>query len=969
MPDIYHSLPALKLSGSQSERFAAWLEQLPPGQSAVLEPQTGLLRPLLSGAPYLAALAEKFPGFLVAVFKKNPEAVLADILETLSETAIVELSEASLAKAMRLAKSKSALLAAIAETGGVWTTAQASKALSDLADISLEAGLNFLLRAAARSSKLTINESEVSANNCALAIFALGKHGGQELNYSSDIDIVAFFDPRANILKHPEEASKFYSRLVRQLAALMQERSEHGYVFRTDLRLRPDPSSTPVALSIDAALTYYESRGQNWERAAWIKARPAAGDLRVAGNFLDELTPFIWRKHLDYAAISDIQAMKRQINIAQNIGGQRLGGHNVKLGHGGIREIEFFTQTQQLIAGGREPELRVRPTVLALAALAANSWISLETAREMERAYWFLRAVENRLQMLNDEQTHILPETKDELAIVASLMGFEKLESFENAYRRTLEVVTKNYTNLFVTGHDLSADIGSLVFTGADDDPATLETLSKMGFANPSLAAATIRKWHYGSYAATRAAAARAHLTELVPMLLETICRAGNADVALARFDDFLSRLPAGVQLFALLCAHARLRQLLVAFMASAPAMAQEVIRRVHVLDGLIDPARTGELLDPEILVKKVDGFLDQARDFEDLIERARIIGHEQMFLISAGLISGTIDAVRAGRQYSALAEALLEHLLVRVRNVFEQRHGKIKGAQIALLAFGKLGSSEMSVTSDLDVILLYEVPEGSVISDGDKPLEIPHYFARLTQRFIAAISARTANGVLYQVDMRLRPSGNAGPLATSLAGFSQYQYDKAWTWEHLALTRARVICANADFSAQINQVIERVLSARKERKKIIADTVEMRARLAKQRPPRHTLDLKLVAGGLMDIEFVAQSAILVFGDRLLAKRFDTRAVLLALFHMGALPQGEQLAQIHAKMSSVVQVMSVCLVDPVKRENWSIAFKELLARLTNYPDFLRLESELEQMQATVIKAAGQWYESIVKNTP
>ncbi len=967
MANIFKPLPDMQLSGLQSGRFASWLEQLAASERVEIERHAALLAPLFSMAPYLAALAERFPAFLVEVFRENPDVVLAKTLQTLAKTAIKETDQPALAKAMRQAKGKTALLAAIAETGGLWSTAQSTKALSDLADASLAAGLNFLLRAAARRKKLTLDENKADGANCGLAIFALGKHGGQELNYSSDIDIVAFFDPRANVLAQPGEASKFYSRLVQSLASLMEERSEYGYVFRTDLRLRPDPGSTPVALSLDAALTYYEGRGQNWERAAWIKARPAAGDMRVAENFLNELTPFIWRKHLDYAAIADIQAMKRQINIAQNVGGQRLAGHNVKLGRGGIREIEFFTQTQQLIAGGREPDLRVRPTVLALKKLAANSWISQDTAREMERAYWFLRAVENRLQMLNDEQTHTLAESERELAVIACLMGFEKLEDFAKAYSQTLDVVTKNYTNLFVGENDLSANSGSLVFTGTDDDPATIETLSKMGFANPQLAAATIRKWHYGGYKATRAAAARAHLTELVPLLLKTICRAGNADKALARFDDFLSRLPAGVQLFALLCAHARLRQLLVAFMASAPRLAQEVIRRAHVLDGMIDPARAGELLDQEILVKKVDSFLDQARDFEDTIDRARIIGQEQMFLISAGLISGTIDAVRAGRQYSALAEALLERLLVRVRLEFEQRYGKIKGAKVALLAFGKLGSHEMSVTSDLDVILLYDVPgdisEAGKISDGQKPLEAPHYFARLTQRFIAAVSAQTANGVLYELDMRLRPSGNAGPLATSLAGFSRYQRDKAWTWEHLALTRARVLCADADFSARINKIIKQVLSAPNDRQKIIADTVEMRARLLAQRPPHHNFDLKLVAGGLMDIEFIAQSAILVFGDQLLAKRGDTRAVLMALYQMGALAEGEELAQIHKTMSTIIQVMSVCLLDPLKKENWSMAFKDLMARLANYPDFFRLETDLERMEVVVTKAANQWYES------
>ncbi|VAW19515.1 Glutamate-ammonia-ligase adenylyltransferase [hydrothermal vent metagenome] len=963
MPNFFKPLPDMQSSAIKSNRFAFWLEQLPTRQRAIIAPHAPLLAPLLTTAPYLAALAEKFSDFLVRILQENPDTLMTEILRELAQGAISETDEAILARAMRQTKSKIALLAAIAETSGVWTTAQASKALSDLADASLEAGLDFLMRAAARRKKLVLEQDEVNAANCGLAIFAMGKHGGQELNYSSDIDIVAFFDPRANVLAEPEEASKFYSRLVRQLASLMEERSEYGYVFRTDLRLRPDPGSTPVALSLDAALTYYEGRGQNWERAAWIKARPAAGDIGVAENFLAELTPFIWRKHLDYAAISDIQAMKRQINIAQKIGGQRLAGHNVKLGRGGIREIEFFTQTQQLIAGGREPALRVRPTVLALEKLAANKWISLETAREMERAYWFLRAVENRLQMLNDHQTHTLAETQDELSAIACLMGFKELESFAAAYRGTLDIVTRNYNNLFVGQNDLSANVGSLVFTGADEDPATLETLGKMGFANPSLAAATIRKWHYGGYKATRAAAARAHLTELVPLLLQTICRAGNADKALARFDDFLSRLPAGVQLFALLCAHARLRELLIAFMASAPRLAQEVIRRAHVLDGLIDPARADELLDTKILAEKVDGFIDQARDFEDAIERARIIGSEQMFLIAAGLISGTIDAVRAGRQYSALAEALLERLFVRVRAVFEQRHGKIKGAKVALLAFGKLGSREMSATSDLDVILLYDVPDAGAISNGAKPLEAPHYFARLTQRFIAAVSARTAQGVLYEVDMRLRPSGNAGPLATSLTGFSRYQRDKAWTWEHLALTRARVLCADADFSARINSIIKQVLSAPGDRSKIIADTVEMRARLAEQRPPRHTLDLKLVAGGLIDIEFVAQSAILIFGDQLLDKLGDTRAVLLALFQMGALPSGEELAQIHKTMSTIIQVMSVCLVDPAKRESWSAAFKELLARLANYPDFSRLETDLKRMREVVTKAASQWYES------
>src|SRR5690606_4869895 len=259
--------------------------------------------------------------------------------------------EEALAPVLRIAKGRTALLAALAETGGAWTTAQATAALSDLADVALDAALNLLMRQAAEKGALAIAAHQATAANSGLAIFALGKHGGRELNYSSDIDIVAFFDPQKPVLADPGEATKTYSRMIQKLVGLMEEPRAYGYVFRTDLRLRPDPGSTPVAISVDAAMAYYEVRGQNWERAAWIKSRPCAGDRQVGEAFIRELAPYVWRKHLDFATIADIQAMKRQINVSKNVGDIRVEGHNVKLGRGGIREIEFFAQTQQLIAG------------------------------------------------------------------------------------------------------------------------------------------------------------------------------------------------------------------------------------------------------------------------------------------------------------------------------------------------------------------------------------------------------------------------------------------------------------------------------------------------------------------------------------------------------------------------------------------------------------------------------------------
>ncbi len=914
------------------------------------------LEALLESAPYLNGLAERHAEWFAASRAISPDTALQTVLLGVKRAGETAADEAEISRELRIAKGRVALLAAVSEVEGNWTTAQSTAALSDLADFALEAGLDTLMRLAAARGQVR-NSTAASSG---LAIFALGKHGGRELNYSSDIDIVAFFDSDKVDASEPGEETRLMSRIVQRLANLMQDRTEHGYVFRTDLRLRPDPGATPVALPIEAALNYYESRGQNWERAAWIKARPCAGDRALGEAFIKELAPYIWRKHLDFATIADIQAMKRQINIAKNVGDVRVEGHNVKLGLGGIREIEFFTQTQQLIAGGRDLSLRVRPTAEALAALARANWISPQAADDLTRTYWFLRAVENRLQMLRDEQTQTMPETEAGIAVIATLMGHDSSPAFESTYRAALNLVVGYYADLFAEGETLGSGTGSLVFTGTDDDPETLETLSGMGFKQPSKAIDTVKKWHYGSYAATRASAARAHLTELLPALLGTISEAGNPDDALRRFDDFLSRLPAGVQLFSLLRNHENLRSLLVALMASAPRMADAVIHRAHVMDSLIDPAFADIVRRKEALLEKIEAFFADARDYQDVIDRARILGQEQLFLIAAGLLAGTLDARRAGEQFTTLAEALLLKLFDAVRREFEKRHGVVPGARVALLAFGKMASREMTARSDLDFIMLYDL-DGSEESDGEKPLAASQYFARLTQRLIAAVSAPTSEGVLYEVDMRLRPSGNAGPLATRLAGFIQYHHESAWTWEHMALSRARVVQADDGLGEVIDTAIAEILSRPREAAKTVDDVLTMRALMAKERPRRHAFDLKLAPGGLIDLEFIAQSAQLVARDAVAAPQAPVDEVLRRLGETGLVPAGERLAEIHTLYSTVLQVMSAALADPFKEEGWTEAFRELLAQRTNTPNFERLASDIREMEAEVSAAGEAWY--------
>jgi glutamate-ammonia-ligase adenylyltransferase len=567
--------------------------------------------------------------------------------------------------------------------------------------------------------------------------------------------------------------------------------------------------------------------------------------------------------------------------------------------------------------------------------------------------------------MLRDEQTHVMPESSHEVAVIAELMGEPDLPAFESRYRDALNLVVNYYSDLFREGETLGSGEGNLVFTGSDDDPGTIETLSAMGFADPAKVSATVRKWHYGSYAATRAAAARAHLTELLPALLRTLASTGNADEAMERFDNFLSRLPSGVQLFSLLRNHERLRSLLVALMASAPRMAEAVIHRAHVMDGLIDPAFGDEVRRPAVLVAKVADFLGEARDYQEVIDRARIIGQEQKFLIAAGLLSGTVNATRAGEQFTALAETLLQHLFAAVRREFEQRHGVIPGARAALLAFGKMASREMTVASDLDFIMLYAVDGEAEESNGEKPLALNQYFTRLTQRLVTALTAPTSEGVLYAADMRLRPSGNAGPLATSLPGFVGYHHEHAWTWEHLALSRARPVVADEGLGETVTGAIEEILSRPRDTAKTIEDVLAMRARMAKERPPRHPFDLKLASGGLIDLEFIAQSAQLVARQAIAAPQASTAATLARLEATGLLPEGGRLVEIHQTYTTVLQVMSAALADPFKDEGWTSGFRELLAGLTNYPSFQRLQDDLAAMQGEVRMAAEKWYASAV----
>ncbi|MCW8914826.1 MAG: bifunctional [glutamine synthetase] adenylyltransferase/[glutamine synthetase]-adenylyl-L-tyrosine phosphorylase [Magnetovibrio sp.] len=816
---------------------------------------------VFGNSPFLSACWLNDPLFTKDLLEFGPNKARDDVLQATREGS-KGLSEPELKRHLRVQKKRIALAAAIADISGAWGLFDVTGALSDFADAATSAASAHMLKTLHDRGKIKLPDPENPEMGSGLVILGMGKLGGRELNYSSDIDLIILFEADIIETDEPYELGQSFVRLARGLVSLLDERTEDGYVFRTDLRLRPDPGSTPLALSTSAAEVYYESIGQNWERAAMIKARPIAGDLEAGKAFLAHLKPFIWRKNLDFAAIQDIQSIKRQINAHKGGTDIKLRGHNVKLGRGGIREIEFYAQTQQLIWGGRERNLRVIPTLEALDALVAADHEKARNAEVLAGAYHYLREVEHHLQMINDEQTHSLPEDDEGLNAISTFMGYDKLEDFAEKLLDTLNLVEGLYAGLFAEGEQLSADGadgGNLVFTGGESDPETLKTLTGMGFQNPEAIDSAIRGWHHARYRATRSTRSRAILTELMPLILETMAATAEPDNAFLRFDKFLSKLPAGVQLFSMFQSNPQMLELIAEILGTAPRLAEHLAHKANILDGVLTPGFLEELPTGDDMHNELAHLLEDATCMEEVLDLARRWAKDRKFQVGVQILKGTITERESQRALTCIAETLLNALQPRVEDEFAERHGRVKGGAMSVVAFGKLGSGEKTPTSDMDMTFIYTFDEGENASDGDKPLAVSQYFARLSQRLINALSAPTAEGALYEVDMRLRPSGNAGPIATSLAAFKQYQATDAWTWEHMALTRARALTGPQELRDQIEAEIRTVLTSERDDDKLVVDVSDMRSRMDKDRHTDIAWEIKNYRGGLVDIEFISQ--------------------------------------------------------------------------------------------------------------
>jgi glutamate-ammonia-ligase adenylyltransferase len=939
---------ALAEAGAEAADARAW-SGTPAG--------TALLAAIFGNSPFLSGAAVREWSFLTDLVERGPDAAFDEIIAAVKrpidgkDTAIVM-------RQLRVARRRVALTAALAELAGIWSLEQQMAALTRFAEVAIDAPLRYLLRTTP-GADLTPETTEPATSG--LVVLGMGKLGGGELNYSSDIDLILLYDPARAAPLARDALHGFFNRLARELVRILDERTADGYVFRTDLRLRPDPRSTPLVMSVAAALGYYESVGQNWERAALIKARPVAGD-RVAGRrFLAELQPYIWRKNLDFAAIADIHSIKRQIQAYRGGGKIAVLGHDIKIGRGGIREIEFFAQTQQLIWGGRRSELRVGATCEALARLAAAGRISESDRATLTADYRFLRRVEHFLQMVEDQQTHRLPNDTEGIGKLAVFLGYPTGEAFMEDLVAHLTSVERYYAELFEGAPSLAGS-GNLVFTGADDDPATLETLAAMGFDKPSAVAAMVRDWHHGRMRATRSQRAREILTELVPELLRIFGASAAPDTALRRFDEFLSRLPAGVQLFSLFQANPGLLQLVADIMAEAPLLAENLARRPGLLDAVLGGDFFAPLPSAAGLAEDLDRLLSGARDFEDALNLLRRWANERRFQIGVQLLHRRLDPALSGEAYARVAETVLGALLPTVTADFARAHGNVAGGELAILAMGRLGSREMTASSDLDLILIYDAPADSAASDGDRPLAVTAYYARLCQRLIGAITAPTAEGRLYEVDMRLRPSGASGPIATSLAHFAQYQRESAWTWEHMALTRARPVGGDAPLRDRIESAIRVALTLPRDPDRLVADVADMRRRIADEHPRPAPLDLRNRRGGLLDLEFIAQYLMLrSAAQNPSVLHHDIAAAIAALGAATILPPpaAQALGEAH-RLLRAVRVFLTLLFDEVPDpEVLAGSAGETLARSVGAVDFRRLDAEISAACEKVVACYDQ----------
>ena len=874
-----------------------------------------------ANSPFLSGLIDRNADLMPMIQAGDFDAALASALARKAQ---------SVGTALRKQRQGVALVTAIADLSGIWDLTRVTHILSDFADHALDQAI-----AAA------IEERVPGAPNQGFAVIALGKHGGRELNYSSDIDPIFLFDPKTLPHRERDDVAEAAVRYGRRVIELLSALDGDGYVFRVDMRLRPSPEVSPIVLPVEAAIGYYESSALAWEQAAFIRSRVSSGDRALGDYFLKAIVPFIWRKSLDFGQLKNITAMTAQIRD-HYAKGQTMGlGFDLKRGHGGIRECEFFAQAHQLIHGGRDPMLRVADTRAALTALAAAGPITPQEAETLSSAYTQLRMFEHRLQMHSDRQTHEIPANRDTADAVARLHGLHDADALIAAIAPITALVAAIYDRMVDAG-------GSEGPRLAEEGLPLEEQLTDLGFADPAAVMQRLARWRSGKIRAIRSPSARDAFEAVLPAIMAALAQAPDSDRAIARFDNMIEGMPSAINVFRLLEARPGLVQLVADILSYAPTLADDLGRQSRYLDALIDTSAMHLPGDMSALQDAMQRRIGNA-DYQSTLDIVRDYVGEKRFALGVQLIEGRSDALAIAQAYAHLAEASLQTLTTATVAEFEKAHGKIAGGELIILALGRLGGEALTHASDLDIILLF-TGDHLAESDGPRALGATQYFNRLAQRVIAAMSVATASGALYEIDTRLRPSGADGLLCASVKSFDQYQRENAWTWEHMALTRARVLFGSAGARDQVAEIIRDILHTPRDGDKLRHDIAKMRKDMAAHKPPKGALDVKLLPGGLVDMEFIIHALQLETHDGMQPQLGPAIDGLVAAGHLQA-----DFAKAFALMARLLVMVRLIAPDCAAPPE---AAQYLIAHSLGFDDWDGLTRALRDYRGVVM---DQWH--------
>ena len=958
--NIYKPIPQYT---EKTDEIAAQLKQSlsPSGKDEkISDEMRNSIGTMFGYSPYLSSIALKNIDFICNLFTKGPNEGIKEVFAHIEAPLSSAIDIAELMEQLRVGKAMLALTCAYADLNCIWPLTRTTQALSQFASKALNIALAFLLTREVRKGNIETPALSTSStdiinpsicDDCGFFILGMGKLGANELNYSSDIDLIALYNPEKIKYLGKKTIGHFFVGITQELMQIMERRTMHGYVFRTDLRLRPDPGSTPPAISIIAAETYYHTVAVNWERSAMIKASPIAGDTKEGKAYLDNLSSWIWRRSMDFAAIQDIAAIKNHLNQHYEQSDKDFAGFDVKLGRGGIREIEFFAQINQLLYGGRHPVVRRRGTIETLHTLVEEGLLDTNICARLSVAYEFLRTLEHRLQMVNDEQTHTIPADSEAIQHIAHFMGYTNPEALKSALHSHTNYVNEVYQNLLPN----EANENPIGFSQGQIE----HKFKGLGYTSTKDMANITASWRSAKYRALKTDRSQSLLEECIPTLIEAFAAMSNPDAALSRFDMFLSKLPAGVQLFALFQANPSLFALMARVMGLAPALAETLAKKPLLWELLLEPNFFEPIEDKTLLTEQLKGMIARARDYQDVLDIARQFAEEYKFRIGVQLLESIATADESMKSLALVADVTLEQLVPEVEREFEARYGHFNNGGIAILAMGKYGGNELTHTSDLDIVFLYYVDDMNGASSGKRSLGPSQYYSRLGQNIITSITALTSEGRLFEVDTRLRPSGNQGPLVVTLNTFRDYYSKDAWTWEHMALTRARIIKEPQYFSGELINEIREILTNERDQTSLIKAVADMRRKLRSTNRTQNPWALKHIRGGLIDIEFICQYLLLKEGEKypdLFSSNMDTAFKNLADMNLIDPSIAEDLVIARNMMQNIQSILRLCMGDKAPEESsFSLGLKEILCRSSKFETFSALKENLLNTQANIYK--------------